>query len=590
MMALSYALMAVSFAGFWQAIRKKTGMNVYFIPFFTVTVQITVLFLAGLWNLLYAAAAVMGLLGIGLFIWYAVREHAKPLRDFCVPGYALLILGVLLTALAVRGCSFTNYDDFTHWALVVRQMLLNDRFPTFQDAVISYKSYPLGSASFIYYFCRFTQQTEPAQMLAQSYMILTCILALFAFFKRNAVWGLAVIGLLTNTILVYNVRITSLQVDTVLGTAGAVLLLYAALSFDPQDQQHLKGWSVLCAGPMMVAVLMLKNSGVLFVVLALAVLLIRSRHSRSQLIRTAWTALFPAAAMLLWKKHCAYVFVNAASSPHSMSMEYYKNAVQSKSPAEVSQILQVFLQKLTQANGLGPIMLLTAVLGLATLAFHRTYTKRWLTFSVSALGLYAAWMAGLLWTYLYSMSLQEALEAASFERYRDTILIVMLMLLTAYAVLLISRLKRPAALSITVVLASAAILAASIWQADGIDHIFCNQSARPESGALRFRFEQTIKDYDMQPGVRRIVCYPQNDMRHFFYLGRYLLGDDLTASLIVDEQNCHALEDGIDFEGPYENIVNYDPENPVLNQWIESHCPQQKGSELLVIDIPKDAE
>lgn len=279
MAVLRYALMAISFAGFWQAIRKKTGMNVYFIPFFTISLQITVLFLAGLWNLLYLAAAAMNLLGIGLFIWYAVKEHARPLRDFCVPGYALLLVSVLLIAFAVRGCSFTQYDDFTHWALVVKQMLLNDRFPTFQDTVISYKSYPLGSASFIYYFCRFTQPTESAQMLAQSYMILTCILTLFAFFKRNAVWGLAVIALLTNTVLVYNVPITSLLVDSLLAAAGAALVLYAAFEFNPQDQIRMKGWSVLCAGPMLVAVMMIKNSGLMFVVLALAILLIRSRHS-----------------------------------------------------------------------------------------------------------------------------------------------------------------------------------------------------------------------------------------------------------------------------------------------------------------------
>lgn len=188
------------------------------------------------------------------------------------------------------------------------------------------------------------------------------------------------------------------------------------------------------------------------------------------------------------------------------------------------------------------------------------------------------------------MSLNEALETASFDRYRDTILIVMLILLTAYAAMLISRLKLPAIRSIAVVLTGAVILYASIWQSDGFDHIFRTQSARPESGALRFRFEQTIQDNDMQPGVRRIICYPQNDMRHFFYLGRYLLGDDLTVSLTVNEQNCHVLEDGIDSNGPYENIVNYDPENPVLNQWIESHCPQQKGRELLVIEAPQKAE
>lgn len=582
MTALKYALLGISFAGQWQNICKKTGMNVHFVPFFAVCLQITILFFAGLWNLLYEVSVLTWALGIGLFVWYAVKDKLKGLREFCTPGYALLIAGVLLAAVAVHGCKFTHYDNFTHWALVVKQMLLNDRFPNFQDVVISYKSYPLGSASFIYYVCRLTQNSESAQMLAQAYMVLTCILPLFAFLKQHYVLGTAMIALIGNIVLTYDVRITDLLVDSLLGAAGIALVLFAAMGFDPQDKEHCKGWRVLCAAPMMAALYLIKNAGLFFAAIAVVILVIRCRGSRAQMGRAASTLLLPLGAVLLWKRHCEYVFLNPNASPHSLSLEYYQEVSSQKTSQDIWKILENLLRKAGQGCGLWMLLLWIVVLGGITLLFGRKYFKKYLCFTGTAIALYAGWIAGLFGTYVYSMPTSEALVLAAFSRYQGTILVAILLWMGAYAAQLLSALGHPFELSLTGVLVLGALLCVNRWDGKYPNNIFITRDNRPGSQNIRFRLEQTIEEYEMQPGVRRVICYPSDDHRLFFYLGKYLLGDNNTICLTINEENVYVLEKGVQGDGAYENIVNYDPENEVLEQWIEENYPEQKGKEVIV--------
>ena len=43
---------------------------------------------------------------------------------------------------------FVHYDNFSHWAVVVKYMLATNRIPDAASAIIDFKSYPLGSSSF----------------------------------------------------------------------------------------------------------------------------------------------------------------------------------------------------------------------------------------------------------------------------------------------------------------------------------------------------------------------------------------------------------------------------------------------------------
>ena len=135
---------------------------------------------------------------------------------------------MLIVAAAVHGKCFSLYDNFSHWALVVRQMLQTDRFPTFMDPIIEFQDYPLGSASFIYFFCKSVgKETESIQMLAQAYMMIVSMLPLFSFSSKKTFIQTILILATTNFFFVFFLFVTELLVDTLLAVVSAAGMSYA---------------------------------------------------------------------------------------------------------------------------------------------------------------------------------------------------------------------------------------------------------------------------------------------------------------------------------------------------------------------------
>lgn len=183
MTLLKFLFFALSTLGSFELLRMAGAdkIRIHFLPSLTIAAQVSVLFLAGLWNLLPEATAALYLLGFfGLFLRVLREKTLGFLRKYVDFGYAALAILLVGTALAVREKMFLHYDNFSHWALVVQEMLINNRFPNFADTLITFQAYPLGSATYIYFFAKLVGASEPLQMLAQAYAIAASILPLFA--------------------------------------------------------------------------------------------------------------------------------------------------------------------------------------------------------------------------------------------------------------------------------------------------------------------------------------------------------------------------------------------------------------------------
>lgn len=162
-------------------------MNIYFLPAFTISLQVTVLFYAGILNCLEPAVLLMFGAGILFAVYYLYTDFKNVVHAYWNGGYLFLTVSFCLLLLACRERMFVWYDNFSHWALVVKNMLLTDRFPSFQDTKIIFQEYPLGIASYIYYFAKMVLNSEALQMAAQGFMMLSFILPLFKCVKKNMV-------------------------------------------------------------------------------------------------------------------------------------------------------------------------------------------------------------------------------------------------------------------------------------------------------------------------------------------------------------------------------------------------------------------
>ncbi len=223
---LKLILFFISNLGIWEFFRRKSGINIFFIPALSVSWQITVLFCAGILNCLLLAVMGMFCAGIILAIYYLCTDFKNVIHTYWNAGYVFLAVTTCLVLIACKGQIFIDYDCFSHWSLVVKNMLLTDRFPSFEDALVVFQEYPLGSASFIYYVSKILGGSESIQMFAQGFMMLTFILPIFKLLKRYVVVGSIYLLLFSNYLFCYNISITALSVDSLLPLQGMAMLFF----------------------------------------------------------------------------------------------------------------------------------------------------------------------------------------------------------------------------------------------------------------------------------------------------------------------------------------------------------------------------
>lgn len=555
-------LMASNF-GYWEAARRKWNMNVYLLPAVTIGAQFCVMFVAGLLNYLGEAARLMYFGGLLLLLWQVYREKGrfwKLAAPYVSWGYGLFLLGMLVSLAALRGKTLSGIDNFTHWAVVVKNLLQYDRFPTFAQDAVTFTSYPLGSAAGIYYFCRHVSDGEWAFMLGQTYMMLSMLLPLFACGKGLAAAILmAVVG---NFILCYDIPITELLVDTLLPlTAGAMLVSVARGCEETGNAVY--RYSL----PMLVLTLNVKNSGLFFCVLGLLLMwrLLRKRNESLKPLLIMALALL--AVSSLWKHHCAYVFINSQMSQHAVSMEYFKMRLAERTAKDMARILRGVVSYTLTRKTLGYLAAwLAAALGCAWLGGRR---KHWGILAAACVGLYAAWTVALAGMYLFSMSTQEALELLSIERYCRTMDILLYYLLTAFCLSCLPEgcWKRWAAV---VVLTA---LAVAVW-AESCGG-FATIAAPPQGDTtLRERMEEMVAEYGVDTGYAYLICDPVA-RGYAMYVLRYRMNTSRVQQVAI------TAPEQMEIEKDYDYVFLLDTDNPILEQWVLNNYPEQAGRTVI---------
>ena len=190
MTLIRMGLFGLSTLGFFELIRRAANnkVDLFFLPSLTIALQVTILFFSGILNLLPEVSKLIYLAGLVMFavcLWK--NKSLKFVKDYINDGYISSLIILIIMAFGVKGKLFAHYDNFSHWAMVVRHMLEVNHFPNFESSLIQFQEYPLGSSSYIYYFAGMINKSESIQMLAQTYMIVAALLPLFSFVARRSI-------------------------------------------------------------------------------------------------------------------------------------------------------------------------------------------------------------------------------------------------------------------------------------------------------------------------------------------------------------------------------------------------------------------
>ena len=181
-----------------------------------------------------------GLPGFGYFVACLVRgKVSRPRWTF--QGVCVAVGMAAFTFLSL-GLGLTHYDNFSHWALAVKYLLLAEELPGAETTLLPFRDYPPGSSLFVAYICRYMGHSQGQMLLAQNSLLLACFLAVFGVVqerRRFLLYSFPGMGLSLLSYLNLTVRINNLLVDFLLP-----LLALSSMAYSRREENNLR----LCAG------------------------------------------------------------------------------------------------------------------------------------------------------------------------------------------------------------------------------------------------------------------------------------------------------------------------------------------------------
>ena len=327
---------------------KKLNIKEEFIPILLMCIIGCLEFFAGILNILNLSTYLIGFIGI-IFVLYKLyriilkKEKINLNKNFII--YAFL---VLWAAWILKGTILIHYDNFSHWAIIIKEMLTINKLPNFQSNVILFTSYPPGTACFIYFICKYIGTSEGIVLFAQSLIIISSLFTLFAFCnKENKInYLLVTIGIIY--LLIANIFINQLLVDTVLPLLGIASI--AIIIYYREDNKK----SLFIITPILCFLTIVKNSGIFFVIIDFIIwftFFIKNNGIKS-VFKTKYILLIflPLLMLLLWSAHTDLVFDNSNTTKHAMSIENYTTNLGNKDTEVIYNILNNMKNKMIDLN------------------------------------------------------------------------------------------------------------------------------------------------------------------------------------------------------------------------------------------------
>lgn len=437
---LRWLLLAEILMGFAFINTKYLKIQGPFTAIFTLSSLAALTFLGGLAGVLLPTFYILASIGFagGIYaLWCYYKSDLTIiglLRKSPALSVVLVAIGFLAFATQLWSTEILHYDNFSHWLLVVKEILINDAFPTTENVLIEFTNYPLGSASLIYFFCKIAGNAQSVMLLAQAMLIFACFAAMFGVIHDKQRFLLTLLlATCCSMLSFYNVsiRINNLLVDFLL----PMLALAAIAAIYSQRKQLDKMFIIVT--PILALLVVIKSTGVFYAaVAALYMVYVVIKHcfshssnqSVSSILGKTFASLMASfAPLFLWNYHVSQVFAGVENK-FEVSSEVAASGFGGKTAAEVEQVCQLFMEMLTDIT-LRPtqgLLLFTLIAVVNIIIGKFILKKKWQLpkVFVAMILVVAVYYAGLLAMYLYSMPMDEAIYLAGFERYACSIVVL----------------------------------------------------------------------------------------------------------------------------------------------------------------------
>lgn len=430
---------------------RRLGVSPYLGWITAMLVQILMLYVFAMTGMLNLGIKVVTYLGIALLvIWIGLSFwHKGQLKFEGIHLFDLWMLGLggVMCSTLIHS-PLVHYDNFSHWAVMVKFMTFTGRLPGAADKLISFTSYPPATALYITQFVHWTGFSDGTMLIAQFLLIWAAAYSIFAGLRdrSRALTSFALCFTLAIS-FVFNVaiRLNNLLVDYVL----PIITVAAIVGIFVYRNQHVLLFfhTAIFIG----ALMLVKNSGTFYVVMIggyLLYTLIANSNSHwyekifSVPLQLAGSIILGLLPFLWWNQHVKQTFT---VSKHEISTQAYSKQLNGESHQELLKIFHKFIEQIFSLNSLSTkgIILINVVL-IGTWIYARLLKDLKNNLLGMALLLdfvFVAYYVSLFGMYILSMPYAEAIVLDGFERYMASMVIANLLLGSIPLVRVLDRLQ-----------------------------------------------------------------------------------------------------------------------------------------------------
>ena len=429
---LAFLLSAAGYVAVARVYWKITARASYI---FVFSAQALIVYFAGLLGVLpYVSYA---LFGGGIVAFAALLVNKKIAQAYNASSLTALNLAFIAVFGAITASLidtfFVHYDNFSHWAVVVKYMLVTNRIPDAASAIIDFKSYPLGSSSFLYYVGRIAGNGEGVMLVGQGILLFASFYAVFGAIRDQKRFMLsALLGLGCSAMAFFNIsiRINNLLVDFLL--PGLTLASIGILLVE----RNKFFTACLAVLPVLGLLAIVKNTGVIFAVIGFVFLIFRAvqfQRADEKLRPFFWGALLTIGLslipLILWNLHTSLAFPTDAGK-FSYDFQTLSSLTIDKTPTQIQYIVQLFLYMATSLSQLPTLgfVIFNGVAIVSYLVARIGFKMKWkLLGTLLLLDLAVVlYYGGILAMYILSMPIDEALRLAGFDRYASSMILFLI--------------------------------------------------------------------------------------------------------------------------------------------------------------------
>lgn len=322
------------------------------------------------------------------------------------------------------------YDNFSHWGLIVKFLYTQGHLPNATNEIIRYNSYPPGTALFINYFIHHIGYSEGNFLVAQFSLISAAFYSLFSITRKFpwfalminfSLWGLW-------TLPKGSIGVSTLLVDLVmpLMSLSALIALYENRK---SSVKRILSVVLICSG-----LVLIKNSGVFFVLVPLLTLISFINGTKNKCQTTFYSFILSFLPLILWQKHIKNTFGHVKVAKHSMTLSHYIDVLKEKDWNIIRLISLNFLKETFNLHsGLTYIIMSVFLLYL----FIRIKYSQEIKLK-KAMGklivILISYYSMLLLMYFFSMPTDEALVLASYHRYALSVIVLIYGMIGQYLI------------------------------------------------------------------------------------------------------------------------------------------------------------